>query len=72
MSIIKSVLSVLHTETFTNADGWKVERAVYDVPGHDVQMARYNGDNSAVVVKVDQDMRQMPLSKADAWIRNRI
>jgi hypothetical protein len=72
MSIVKSNLPVLHAEEFTNGDGWHCERIVYDVPKHDVQIVRYNGDDSAVVVKVDQDAAQMPLSRANSYIRSRI
>jgi hypothetical protein len=72
MSIIKSNLPILRSDEFVNADGVLVQRVVYDVPGHDVQMACHNGVTSAVVVMVDNDMAQMPLSKADGYIRSRI
>jgi hypothetical protein len=72
MSKSLSVLPTPQTESYVNKEGWLVERAVYPVPGHDVQIVRYNGDDSGVVVKVDQDLAQMPLSRADQFIRNRI
>ena len=59
-------------DSFVNGDGWLVERASFAVRGHDVQIMRYNGDDSAIVVKVDGDAVQMPLSRADQFIRNRI
>ncbi len=65
-------INIKHARSYYNADGWLVEHVEFDVPRHNVQMVRYNGDDSAVVVKVDQDIQQMPRAKATGFIRNRI
>ena len=52
-------------------DGEIISRVEVDVHGHDVQILAY--DNSPqVVVKVDEQVEQMHISRVDDFIRNNI
>ena len=65
-------IPVKRAEELVNRYGYKGERIVYDVPGHDVEITRYNRDSGAVLVSVDGRTEEMPLSQADGFIRSRI
>ena len=65
-------IGIKYTEEYVNKSGWRVEHVVYDVPNRSVELLRYNGDSSAVVVSVNGRAAQMPLKHVDGWIKNRI
>ncbi len=57
---------------FKNEIGEWVERVCLNIKGNDVQILRYNGNNQAVVVKVNQAMAIKPLNQIDTFIKARI
>lgn len=71
-AVTQGRIGIKYTEKYINADGWRVEHIVYDVPKHSVEAVRYNGDSSAVVVSVDGRAAQVPMTRVDGWIKNRI
>ena len=53
-------------------DGQQVERLALNVAGHDVQMLRFDGNDEALLVKVDRHVKQLPKSRVDGWILSRL
>lgn len=57
---------------FENEDGEQIERLAMLIEGHDVQMVRFDGNDEAVVVKVDDAVRQMPMNRVNRFILTRL
>jgi len=57
---------------FLNELGEFVERLAIDVDGHDVQVMRFDGDDGAMLVKVDRAMRILPRAGIDGFILSRL
>lgn len=52
--------------------GERVERAVWLMLGRVVQVIRYDGNNSSVLVAVGRRAEVMPLRQVGNWIRERL
>jgi hypothetical protein len=64
-------LKVVDRSSFVQ-DGEQVERLALNVAGHDVQMLRFNWNDEALLVKVDQHVRQLPKKRVNGWILSRL
>jgi hypothetical protein len=66
------VVTLLEVTQKILPDGVFMQRAVWLIFGHVVQIVRYDGDNNSVVACVGKRVKQMPISKVGKWIRERI
>jgi hypothetical protein len=57
---------------FYNVEGELVERLSMLIGGHDVQILRFDGNDNAVLVKVDTSMNIMPKQEINDFIKARL
>ena len=65
-------MRIIDVACFFLAGGEYVERVVFLVGVRVVTLLRYDGDNRNVIAYVGNHAKQLPLSKANAWIRARL
>lgn len=65
-------MRLIDVACFFLASGERVERVVFLIGVRVVQLLRYDGDNANVIACVDDKVKQLPLSKVNAWIRARL
>jgi hypothetical protein len=57
---------------FLGVDGWLRQGISLNIPNHDVQIVRFDENNSSFVVKVDNRVDEVDSDKVIDYIVNRI
>lgn len=57
---------------FIGEEGWLIQGIALDVPGHDIQIIRYDEDNEQFMVKLDNRIEQMPSDEVFSYILNHV
>lgn len=63
-------VQVLEVKEYIDDEGTLVQRIVFDVNGHDVQLVRLDHSED-LIVKVDSAVMELPVDQVDTFIRNR-
>ena len=64
--------TIISAESFIDDAGWNIDRLIADIDGHDVQVVRYNGNDNAVCVMVDNCMAQMDLHDVSDYVNSKL